>query len=320
MRSAGRFSRAPSWVSTEEDSALRGGELGVDEVGDAEEVGDELGPRALVELGGRAGLLDPARVHHGDGVGHGHGLLLVVRDVHERDADVLLDALELDLELLAQPQVERAERLVEQQRPRAVDERAGERDALLLAAGELSRLALAEAAELDELERLADALGDLGLGDLLALEPEGDVALDAQVREERVRLEDRVDVALVGRLLGHLVAAEVHAPLRRVLEAADHPQRRRLAAARRAEHRVERAALDRERELVDRGHLAEALGDLLEVDVRLGAAERREGVVLGRRGGRRGGLAHAETVPAPRSRAGRRSPKTAQVRAGATSS
>ena len=38
-----------------------------------------------------------------------------------------------------------------------VDERAGERDALLLAAGELRRLALAEAAELDELERLADA-------------------------------------------------------------------------------------------------------------------------------------------------------------------
>ena len=72
-----------------------------------------------------------------------HGLLLIVRHVHERDADVLLDALELDLQLLAQAQVERAERLVEQQRARPVDQRAGERDALLLAAGELRRLALA---------------------------------------------------------------------------------------------------------------------------------------------------------------------------------
>ena len=78
-------------------------------------------------------------MHDRDLVGHRHGLLLVVRDVHERDADLLLDALELDLELAAQAQVERAERLVEQERARAVDERAGERDALLLAAGELRR-------------------------------------------------------------------------------------------------------------------------------------------------------------------------------------
>ena len=68
-----------------------------------------------------------------------------MRDVHEGDADLLLDALELELQLPAQAQVERAERLVEQQRPRPVDERAGERDALLLAAGELRRLALLEA-------------------------------------------------------------------------------------------------------------------------------------------------------------------------------
>ena len=204
-----------------------------------------------------------------------------MRDVHERDADVLLDALELDLQLLAQAQVQRAERLVEQQGPRAVDERAGERDALLLAAGELGGLALAEPAELDELERLADALAHLGLGDLLALEPEADVAARRQVREQRVGLEDRVDVALVGRLVGDLVAAEVDAARGRVLEAADHPQRRRLAAARRAEHRVEGAALDRERELVDRGHVAEALGDLLQVDVGLAAAEGGEGVVAG---------------------------------------
>ena len=43
--------------------------------------------------------------------------------------------LELDLHLLAQLQVERAERLVEQQHLRPVDERAGQRDPLSLAAG-----------------------------------------------------------------------------------------------------------------------------------------------------------------------------------------
>jgi hypothetical protein len=97
-----------------------------------------------------------------------------VRDVHEGDADVLLDALELDLKLLAQAQVERPERLVEQQGARAVDQRAGERDALLLAAGELAGLALAEVAELDQLERLAGARADLVAADLAPLEPERD--------------------------------------------------------------------------------------------------------------------------------------------------
>ena len=70
---------------------------------------------------------------------------------------VVLDPLQLELHLLAQLQVERAERLVEQQHARPVDERAGERDALLLAARQLARLAVAEALEADEREHLVDA-------------------------------------------------------------------------------------------------------------------------------------------------------------------
>ena len=68
-----------------------------------------------------------------------------MRDVDERDAEVALERLEHDLHLLAQLQVERAERLVEQEHPRPVDDRARERDALPLAAGELHRLAVAVA-------------------------------------------------------------------------------------------------------------------------------------------------------------------------------
>ena len=77
--------------------------------------------------------------------------------VDERDADLALDALELELHRLAQLEVERAERLVEQQRARVVHERAGQRDALLLAAGELRGLALGEVGEPDDLEQLVDA-------------------------------------------------------------------------------------------------------------------------------------------------------------------
>ena len=77
-------------------------------------------------------------------------------DVHERDPDLGLDPLELDLHLPAQLEVEGAERLVEQQHLRAVDQGPGQRDPLLLAAGELRGLALAEPLELDQLEHLGD--------------------------------------------------------------------------------------------------------------------------------------------------------------------
>ena len=115
----------------------------------------------VVDLARRADLLDAALVHHRDAVAHRERLFLVVRHEDERDADLALDALQLELHRLAQLQVERAERLVEQQRARVVDERAGQRDALLLAAGELARLAVREVGEPHDLEQLADAPLDL---------------------------------------------------------------------------------------------------------------------------------------------------------------
>ena len=93
-----------------------------------------------------------------------------MRDVHERDADLGLDPLELQLHLPAQLEVERAERLVEQQHLRPVDDRPGQRDPLLLAAGELRGLAPGEVAELDQLERLATSPRDV-LGPRAARSP-----------------------------------------------------------------------------------------------------------------------------------------------------
>ncbi len=169
-------------------------------VGDADEAGDERVRRVLVDLGGRADLLDPALVEHGEAVAHRERLLLVVRDVDERDPDLALDALELDLHLLAQLQVERAERLVEQQHLRAVDDRARERDALALAAGELRR-ACGRRTPGGGRARAPPprARRALGLGDLGDPQPVLDVLADGHVREQRVVLEDGVDVARVGR-------------------------------------------------------------------------------------------------------------------------
>ncbi len=153
----------------------------------------------LVELARRRHLLDAPAVHHRDAVGHGERLFLVVRHVDRRDADLALQPLQLDLHVVAQLLVERAERLVEQEHGRPGDERARERDPLLLAAGKLARIALAVAGELHERERLGDAPPDLRPLHALHAEAERHVLRDGAVREQRVVLEHHADAAQVRR-------------------------------------------------------------------------------------------------------------------------
>ena len=106
-----------------------------EEIGSADEVGDEPRRRRLVDLARRPHLLDPSVLHDGDDVRDRERLFLVVRDVHGRDAERLLEPLELEAHLRAQLGVEVRERLVQQEQRRLHDEAAGEREPLLLAPG-----------------------------------------------------------------------------------------------------------------------------------------------------------------------------------------
>jgi hypothetical protein len=91
------------------------------------------------------------------------------------------------------------------------------------------------------------------------------------VREERVRLEDRVDVALVRRQSCDVAVADQELALVWLLEARDQAQRRRLAAAGRAEQGQELAAADRQVEPVDGHDVIEAFRHGAQLDVGLGA-------------------------------------------------
>jgi hypothetical protein len=162
-----------------------------------------------------------------------------VRDVHEGDADLGLDALELQLHLAAQLEVEGAERFVQEQHLGRVDQRPGDGDALLLAAGELVRLLAGLLPQLDELQHLLDLL--LHRLDAAPAQAEGDVLEDVEVREEGVGLEDGVHRPLVGRQPGDLLVTEVHGARGGLLQAGDHAQGGGLAAAGGAEQGEEGA-------------------------------------------------------------------------------
>ena len=224
----------------------------VEQIDLADEVGDEARPRPLVDLTGRADLLDAAGIHDGDPVRHGERLLLVVRHEDQGHAEILLDLLQLELHLLPQLAIERAERLVTEQDGRLDHQRPGQRHALLLPAGELRRAAGFVAGQFDAGQRGGDPLGDLRLREAAHPQAEGDVLGDGAVREQGIGLEDHAHVPLVYRHVGDVTTADEDAALIDRLETGDHPQGRRLAAAGRAEQREEFARTDVERHVIDR--------------------------------------------------------------------
>ena len=232
----------------------------------ADEVRDERRSRMLVDLARAAYLLDLTAVHDRDAVGHRKRLVLVVGDVHERRSQLGLDPLQLELHLLAQLHVQRTQRFVEQQCGRLVDERSGQRHALLLAAGKLPRAPVLEPLELDDPQDLEYPPPVFLPRDALHLEPERDVVVDRHVREERVLLEHHVDGSSVREDRRDVPSLKDHTPLVRHFEPGDHPQRRRLSASARAEEREELPLADRERHVAHRIGLSEALADVLERD------------------------------------------------------
>ena len=211
--------------------------------------------RPLVDAVGRADLGDAAAEHHHDAVGHGHRLGLVMGDVDGGDADAPLQVADEDPHLLAQLGVEIGERLVEQQDLRLDHQRAGQRDALLLAAGKLARIALGHSrASCTISSTSAMRVAISASAHLAHLQPEGEVLLHGHMREQGVVLEHHADVALLGRHVDDIRAVEADRCRRSasskpaisfsvvVLPQPDGP-----------EQRDELALGDRHRDAVDRG-------------------------------------------------------------------
>ena len=96
------------------------------------------GPRRFPK--GGPDLFEAAFGHDRDPGREAHRLSLIVSDVQERDPDLVVDRVKLDQHSLAQLEVERGERLVEEQHVRVVDEGTGDRDTLFLTAADLLRL------------------------------------------------------------------------------------------------------------------------------------------------------------------------------------
>ena len=147
-------------------------------------------------------LLDAAIVEHGNAVAHGQRFGLVVRHIDKGHAQLAVQGFELDLHMLAQLLVQRAQRLVHQHQLRVKHHGARQRHALLLAARHLAGVAPAHGAHLHHLQCALDFGVALGVGQLAHPQRVGNVLGHRHVRKQRVILEHHAKVALVRRRAG----------------------------------------------------------------------------------------------------------------------
>ena len=238
----------------------------VEDVALADEVGHK-GVVGLVIYADRGSdLLDAALVHDHHGVAHGQGLFLVVGHVDKRDAQSLLDAFELILHVFPQPHVQGAQGLVQQQHLGLVHQCPGDGHPLLLSAGQRRDLPVLEAPQGHDLQHLHDALIHLRFRQLADPEPEGDVVVYVQMREQRVFLEYGVDLAAIGRHVVDALPVEKDISGRGRLKAADDPQGCGLAAAAGTEQCEKLVIVDSQVDVVKHSLSVKAHGHVLETN------------------------------------------------------
>src|SRR6185295_6214370 len=132
------------------------------------------------------------------------------------------------------------------------DDRAGDRHALLLAAGELAGELVLLADQLHQLHRMRDLGIGVRAGDAAHAQTEADVFRDAHVREQRVILEHHAEAALFRRQGVDPRLIEPDTATRKAQKPGDAVERGRLAAPRRPEERDELTAPDGQGQLVQR--------------------------------------------------------------------
>src|SRR5580698_6546216 len=101
-------------------------------------------PRPEQHLAHRADLYDPAQVHHGHPVSDVPGHAEVVADDERRQRQLIAQAQDQLEDLTADRGIQRGHRLVRYYHGRIQSQRAGDHDSLLLAAGQLVRIAADE--------------------------------------------------------------------------------------------------------------------------------------------------------------------------------
>lgn len=184
--------------------------------------------------------------HHRHAVGHGQGFGLIVGHIDESGGKSAMQLRQLAPHVDAQRGIQVGERLVHQEGDGVSDHGPSKGGPLALSTRELTRLARQEVLDLQRFrraahlpaqrpvavpgEKRADKRQPLQPRQVAQLQRRHHVLFDAQVRVERVGLEDHREVAIGRPYGGHVAPVDLHPPAIRSLQTRQDPEQRRLAA------------------------------------------------------------------------------------------
>ena len=154
-----------------------------------------------------------------------------MRDIDRRDLKLMMKMLDLGTGRDAKLGVEIRQRFIHQKDVWLAHNGAGQRHPLPLATGQGRRAAVQEFGQLDHFGGAAHALIMRCRIDLPDLQRKADILIDIHVRIEAIGLKDHRDIAVLRlKVIDHL-PVNLDIAGGNLLEAGNHPHRRRLATA-----------------------------------------------------------------------------------------
>ena len=197
-------------------------------------------------------------------------LAAVRRDQH-RGAD-FVEFLEQMEQAQAEFRIEIAGRFIGEQKLGPRDHRAGDGEALLLAARQGRRADLKRIGQANPFEQLADLCGNLGLGETGNAQGQGDIIKRVEMIEQAEILKHHADLSaqggkLMARHCGGVAIQQGDQAPRRPMGEIQQPEQGRLAGAARPGQKMKRSGVEREVYIAqDFGAVAVAHADILETN------------------------------------------------------
>ena len=209
----------------------------------AHKLSGEQRRRAAVHLLRRPLLLNDAIVQQQNTIGDGHCFILIVGDHQRRQAQLNDQLAQKHPRLFAQLGVKVGERFIQQDHRRVVNQRPTDGHPLLLATGELVRMAVAKVPQPQLIQHTLHPLFYLPGGHFTQLQRIGHIVEHRFVRPQGIGLEHQAEVTLFGRDLAarravvHRAVADGDPSARRFFQPGHRPQQRGFPASRRPQQR-----------------------------------------------------------------------------------